>query len=115
MLRLAQSRSMIVQDNELIGVEGERGISAPFVIRELDLVHVGGERLDNRADLAASQAALGQVGQKCDNIVESNRLGHASTFSNNIAACQPRNVLAVPDDPRAADKRPSCGPLHIKV
>ena len=52
---------LVVQDQKLAARERKLRIGAPLVIGELNFKDAGRKGFDDRADLAAEQAPLGQV------------------------------------------------------
>jgi hypothetical protein len=61
---------LMMKNDQLLGPEGERGIGAALVIAELDLDDLGGERLDDRSDLAAHETSIGKILEERHDIQE---------------------------------------------
>jgi len=50
-----------MENDQLIGAQGCRGVGTSFVVTELDFEHVRGQQFYDRAYLAAVQPTLSQV------------------------------------------------------
>jgi hypothetical protein len=46
---------------QLIGAQGQRSVSPTLIVAELNLVHTGGEPLDDRANLAPPKVPAGNI------------------------------------------------------
>jgi hypothetical protein len=46
---------------QLIGAQGQRSVSPTLIVAELNLVHTGGEPLDDRANLAPPKALADDI------------------------------------------------------
>lgn len=55
----------VVKNEKLTRIQGKQSVSSSFIIRELDLEDVRGERLDNLTYLAPVEIALGQIFNEC--------------------------------------------------
>lgn len=90
---------VVVEDDELVGAQGERGVGASLIIAELDLEHSGGKRLDDGPDLAPAEPPLWHVfKQRNDGKGFDDFHGH----SEDVATGQAGKVFSAQDDPTAA-------------
>ena len=61
-----------MEDDELLGAQGERGVRAALVITEFDLENAGCKHLDDRTNLTAQQAVHGEIFEKSDDVEQLN-------------------------------------------
>ncbi len=59
---------LMMQDQQLVGAQGQRRIGATLVVAELDLEDLGRQRLDDGSYLSAAQTILGQILEQRDDI-----------------------------------------------
>jgi hypothetical protein len=59
-----------MQDDQLIRAERKQRVRPTIVVAELHLEDMWRQLLDNRANLAAAEAVIGDSFEQCDNIEE---------------------------------------------
>jgi hypothetical protein len=58
----------MVEYHELVGLQGEKGVGTPTVVRELDLEDFRGKHLDYCTHLASTETAFGEILHKRDDV-----------------------------------------------
>jgi hypothetical protein len=56
---------LVMKLKQLVGTQGQEGVSPTLVVAELDFVHTGGESFDNRTNLAAQKLMVVAIFQQC--------------------------------------------------
>jgi hypothetical protein len=71
-LSLCGVLGLAVKDQKLMFGQGQ----LRMVVGELDFKNIRSQRFDDRADLAAKQSVLGEIGREGDNVEQSDIFGH---------------------------------------
>ncbi len=92
--------SEVVEDDELVGAQGECGVRATVVIAELDLEDAGSKRLHDGPDLAPAESPLRQFFKQRN---DGEGFDGFHIHSKDITAGHAGEVLSAQHDPTAAD------------